>query len=81
MTMVIRIELRIFDQIVTSVCFGPKTGIPPPPPPNCRNFENDCVLNGSTGKVAAWGGSYLFMKYDIFKQNADFFKSNGVYHL
>ena len=29
--MVIRIELRIFDQINTSVSFGPKNGNPPPP--------------------------------------------------
>ena len=29
MTMVIRFELKIFDQIVTSVSFGPKNGNPP----------------------------------------------------
>ena len=37
-----------------------------------RNFEDDCVTDGSTGKVAVWG-SYLFMKYDVFIQNAKFF--------
>ena len=76
--MVIRIELGIFDQIVTSVSFGPKNGNPPP---KCWHFEDDCVPNGSTGKVAAWVGSYLFMKYDVFRQNGDFFLRNGVYHL
>ena len=32
--------------------------------------------NGSTDKVDAWGGgggSYLFMEYDVFRQNAEFF--------
>ena len=55
MTMDIRFELRIRDQIVTSVSFDIKTGIPPPPPPICWHFEDDCVPNGSTGKVAPWG--------------------------
>ena len=36
-------------------------------------FEDDGVPNGSSGKVAAWGGSSLFMKY-VFRQNTDFFK-------
>ena len=73
MAMVIRIELMIFDQIVTSVSFGPKIGNLP----EIWNFEDDCVPNGSTSKVAAWGGSYLFMKYDVFRQNA-FFLRNGT---
>ena len=30
--------------------------------------------NGSTGKVATWGGSNLFIKYDVFRQNTEFFK-------
>ena len=51
--MVIRIELRIFDEIVTPVSFGPKNGNPPPPP-KCWDFEDDCVPNGYTGKVAVW---------------------------
>ena len=51
MTMVIRIELRISDQIVTSVNFDIKNGNTP------RNAGtgDDCVANGSTGKIAAWG--------------------------
>ena len=52
---IIRIELRIFDQIVTSVSFDIKNRNPPE-----MHFENDCVPNGSTGKVAAWGG-FLFI--------------------
>ena len=36
-------------------------------------LKDDCVPNGSTDKVAAWGGSYLFMKYDVFRQNEEFF--------
>ena len=31
----------------------PNTGIPPPPP-KWWNFGDDCVPNGSTGKVAVW---------------------------
>ena len=80
MTMVIRFELRIRDQIGPSVSFDIKNGNPPPPP-KCWHFEDDCVPNGSTGKVAGWGGgggSYLFMKYDVFRQNADFFLRNGA---
>ena len=48
MIMVIKIELKIVDQIGTSVCLWPKKV-------KCWNFEGDCVLNGSTGKVATWG--------------------------
>ena len=70
MTIVIWIELRIFDQIVKSVSFGSKNGIPPP---KCWNFEDDCVPNGSTGKVAH-GCSYLSKNYDVFRQNAVFLK-------
>ena len=57
MTMGIRIEFRIFYQIVTLISFDVKTGNPPPPPPppKCLYFGDDCVPNGSTGKVAAWG--------------------------
>ena len=50
-----RFEFWIMNQIGTSVSFDIKNGTPPP-----RNagtlFEDDCVSNGSTGKVAAWGG-------------------------
>ena len=78
MTMVIRIELRIFDQIVTSVSFGPNNGIPP----KCWNL----LWRRLCGKQLHWqscrlggggGGSYLFTKYDVFKHNADFFKERS----
>ena len=53
MAMVIRFELRIRDQIGTqSVLIYIKRN--PPSPPICWHFEDDCVPNGSTGKVAAW---------------------------
>ena len=54
MTMVLRFELRIRDQVDMSVSFDIKSGNPPPPP-KCWHIEDDCVPNGSTGKVAAWG--------------------------
>ena len=66
--MVIRIELRIFDQIVTSVSFGPKTGIPHEVP---KTFK---TIVCKTAPLAKLTPSYLFMKYDIFRQNADFFE-------
>ena len=77
MTIVIGIELRIFDQIVGSVIFEPQNGNTPPPP-KCWNFEDDGVPNGSTGNVAAGGVLILFMKYDVFRQNVDFIKEWGI---
>ena len=77
MTMAIRFELRIKDQIDTSVSFDIKNGNPP------RNADTlkTIVPKGSTCKVAAWwgggGSSYLFMKYDVLRQNADFLR-NGA---
>ena len=50
--MVIRFDLRIKDQIGTSVSFDIKNRNPPS---KCWHFEDDCVPNRSTGKVAAWG--------------------------
>ena len=66
MTMV----FRIFDQIVTSASVWLKKV-------KCWNFEDVCAANATTGKVATWGGgggggSYLFMKYGVFIQDADF---------
>ena len=58
------------DQIGTSVRFWPKNV-------KCSNFEGDCVPNGSSGIVATWGDFYLFMKYDVFRQNAEFFKESS----
>ena len=52
MIMVIRFELKIRDKIGTSVSFDMKNGNPPPP--KCWYFEDNCVPNGSTGKVADW---------------------------
>ena len=52
MTMVIMFEFRIRDEIGTSVNFDIKNENTPP---KCWHFEDDCVPNGSTGKVAAWG--------------------------
>ena len=67
MTMVIMIELSIFDQIVTSVSFGFQNGNPP------QNAEAlKTIVCQTAPLVAACGGSYLFMKYDVFRQNADF---------
>ena len=54
MTMALRIELRILDQSSCYPVLGPKTRTPPSKK-KCRNFEDDCVPNGSTGKVVAWG--------------------------
>ena len=71
--MVIRIELRIFDQIVTSVSFEPKNGNPP----KYSNCEDKCVPKRLHWQSYHLGGSYLFMKYDVFRQNADFFR-NGA---
>ena len=74
MTMVIKIELRIFDQIVTSVSFGPKTGIPPEMLALCRRLcakrlhWQSCHLRGS----------YLFMKYDVSDKITDFFKEWSI---
>ena len=62
--MVTSLSLRFVDQIGTSVRFWPKKV-------KCWNFEGDCEQNGFTGKVATWG--FLFMKYDVFIQNAEFF--------
>ena len=61
MKMAIRIEHRIFDQILTSVSFEPKNGNPP----EILNFEDNCLPNGSTGKAAVWGGGggwFLFIQ-------------------
>ena len=48
---------------------------------NAETFEDVCVPNGTTGKVATCGGSYLFMQYDVFSQNADLFFKEGANHL
>ena len=70
MTMVSRIELRIFHQIVTSFSFGPKTKIP-----SSQNAESLKTIVCQTAPLAKLqpGGSYLLMKYDVFRQNADIF--------
>ena len=74
MTMVIRFGLRIRDQIGTSVSFGIKNENPPPPP-----YEMLALWRRLCTKWLHWqscrlGGSYFFMRYDVFRQNADFLK-------
>ena len=70
MTIVIRIELRIFGQIVTAVSFGPKTGMINDQPGTLKTIVRQTAPLAKSPP----GGSYLFMKYDVFRQNADFFK-------
>ena len=70
MTMVIKVELGIFDQIVKSVSFGLKNGNHPTPPPRNAGPLKTIAI----GKFVCMAGSYLFMKCDVFRQNADFFK-------
>ena len=73
MTMDIRIEIRIFDQIVTSVSFGSKTPIHPPPPPPQKNAKSLKKIVYQTAELPP-GSSYLFMKYDAFRQMQICFK-------
>ena len=64
------------DQIGMSVSFNIKNRNLPPPP-KCWHFE-DIVCQTATLEKLPPGGSYLFMKYDVFRQNADFFLRNGA---
>ena len=68
--MVTRIELRIFNQIVTQSILDPKRGIPP----KCWNFEDDCVAKLPPGGFIYIPYYLLFMKYDVFRQIADLFQ-------
>ena len=70
--MVIRIELRICDQIDTSDSFDIKNGNPPPP--KTGSLKTIVSQTAPLAKLPHGGGSYLFMKCDVFRQNADFFK-------
>ena len=65
---VITIELRIFNQIVTSVSFEPKNENPPEMLKLCRRL---CAKTAPL-QSCRLGGSYLFMKYDVFRQNVFF---------
>ena len=59
MKMSIRIEHRIFDQIVTSVRIWPKNGNPPPPP---RNTETSKTIVCQTAPLAKLPpGEFLFI--------------------
>ena len=73
--MVIRIELKIVDQIGTPVSFWPKKG-------SAETLKAIVCQTAPLAKLPpAWGGgggSYLFMKYDVFRQNTDFFKEGSV---
>ena len=74
MTMVIRFELRIRDQIATSVRFDIKNGNPPLNAGTLKTIVCICRNTYTQWQSCRLGGSYLFMKYDGFRQNADFFK-------
>ena len=67
--MVIRFDLKIWNQIGTSVSFDIKNGNP---------FRNAGTLKTIVCQMAPLaklppGGFLLFMKYDVFRQNAEFF--------
>ena len=64
MTMVIRIEVRIFDQIVSSVSFGPHNGNHPR---NAETLKTIVCHMAPLAKLTPEGGSYLFVKYDGVK--------------
>ena len=76
MTMVIRIELKIFDQIVTSISFDIKNGIPPPLR-NAGTLKTIVCQTAPLAKLPPEVGSYLFMKYGVFGQKAIFLR-NGA---
>ena len=59
--MVIRIERKISDQIITSVSFGPKKG-------NAETLKTIVCQTAPLAKLPPGG------KYDVFRQNADFLK-------
>ena len=67
--MVISLSLRIVDQIGTSVRFWPKK----------LNAETLKAIVSKTAPLTKLpsGGSYLFMKYDVFIQNAEFFMNRA----
>ena len=56
--------------------FWAQNEIPPPPPSPKKKILCQTALQA---KVPP-GGSYLFVIYDVFRQNADLL-GNGVYHL
>ena len=64
--MVISLSLRFVNQIGTSVRFWPKKV-------KCWNFDSDCEQTRLHWQSCHLGGSYLFMKYDVFLQKAEFF--------
>ena len=75
--MVIKIALKIVDQIVASFSFWPKKG-------NAETLKTIVCQTAALERLppgGGGGGSYLFMKSDVFRQNADFFLKNEVYHL
>ena len=64
--MVIEIELKIVDQIGTSVSFCPKKW-------NVETLKAIVCQTAPLAKLPPGGGGYLFMKYDIFRPNAECF--------
>ena len=65
MIMVIKIELKIVDQIGTSVSFWPKKW-------NAETLKTIVCQTAPLAKLPP-GFFYLLMKYDVFRQNAEFF--------
>ena len=79
MTIVIRFELGIRDQIGTPVGFDIKNGNPPR---NAGTLKTIVCQTSPLAKLSPGGGgggrgSYLFIKYDVFRQIADFLR-NGA---
>ena len=68
--MVIKFELKNVDQIGTSVSFWPKKV-------KYWNFEGDCVLNSSTGKVATWGVLIYSWNMAFSDKMQNFFKESS----
>ena len=44
-------------------------------PPKCWNFEDDCVPNGSTDKVAAWGVLIYLLNMTFSDKMQDFLRN------
>ena len=57
--MVIGIDLRISDQMVTSVSLGPKNGNPPPPPRNDGALKTIVCQTAPLAKLPP--GGFIFM--------------------
>ena len=65
-----KFELETVDQIGTSVSFWPRKG-------KCWHFEDDCVPNDSTGKVATWGVLIYSWNMTFLDKMQNFFKESS----